>query len=456
MKKSIIAFFLFMAGAALAASPFHQSTIWDLGGEGRISLDNKSIIMDGNRAVVDLRKTGSRCPRGIGGPGPNRKVITEVTFRYTPPCQQSWLHIAWRTGTSHNGKEQFDVILNGKKVGSSRLVDQASSLGWRVWECFKLKHKPGVNELLLRRVSGDSLLFDCLVLSATQQQPVPVRPFPKTPTLADYEDEIGEDAVQLDDERVRIYSPKRYERESKIVMKYLTKAYNELHRMTGVHTDYKIIVYHFPKEHRYCRGGTSMCTIRYSYRNLEFDKAAEWNKHRMPHVVGYIEEMSHNFVGSARAIFGWEMIGWNICQEVTQKVAGNSVITSRHKRAREVQKERYEKYMSNNGTIPDDIPHNLSDSIHSHLLWKWRKKCGSRFWPAFFGEIGESRRELLQAMYVGPKEEARNTRYQLTVDALDAVTRGQFKKELTKSHISLTHEISQFQARDPKWRRRFD
>ena len=99
-------------------------------------------------------------------------------------------------------------MFNGEQIGKSKLVDAETTLGRRTWERFSLKQKAGKNEIILRRIAGYSLLFDCLVLSTTPDQPVPIRPFPKTPTLKSYEKEIGEKAVFLDDRHVRIYAPK--------------------------------------------------------------------------------------------------------------------------------------------------------------------------------------------------------------------------------------------------------
>ena len=79
------------------------------------------------------------------------------------------------------------------------------------------------------------------------------------------------------------------------------RAYDELYRIVGIHTKYKIVVYSLPKDNPLCIGGTSECTIWYSYKNLDFQSQEEWKQYRVPHVSGYIEEMAHNFVAASLA-----------------------------------------------------------------------------------------------------------------------------------------------------------
>lgn len=450
---------VFLLAALLAvswinAAGYETGMIWDMGGQGRVDATNERISMDGNRAVVDVDDENSFCPRGIGGPGPNRKKITEVVFRYSAfRAQDSWLHIAWLTGES--GKEQFEVLFNGKLIGKSNQVDAVTTLGRRTWERFSLRQQEGVNEIVLRGISGNGLLFDCLVLATTPDRPVPIRPFPKTPTLKSYEKEIGEEAVVLDDRHVRIYAPKRYEKEAGIILGYLAKAYDELYQIVGLHTEYKIIVYHFPKDHPYRIGGTARCTIRYSYDNLRFDESPEWRKHKVPHVSGYMEEMGHNFVSSSLALFGWEMVGWSICQEAFAGVAENPFHTAQLWNTRRIQKKTYDRYVANDFTVPEDVPRNLSDRVHAHILWTFREKYGEDFWPRFFSEIRSRREELLKARLVTPPSEAKAARYRITIDCFDSITDGQFKKMLTKSGISLSREITAKQSR-VGWNRKFE
>jgi hypothetical protein len=47
-----------------------------------------------------------------------------------------------------------------------------------------------------------------------------------------------------------------------------------------------MVVYHLPKGW----GGTGECVIEYDYTNLDFASSAEWTRHKVPHVSGYIED----------------------------------------------------------------------------------------------------------------------------------------------------------------------
>src|SRR6185503_13569979 len=127
---------------------------------------------------------------------------------------------------------------------------------------------------------------------------------------------------------VLFFVPKRREREARIVFPYLVKAYDALYEIVGVHTDYRMAVYAFPKGNPNGWGGTSECSIEYDDSSLVLTNQPEWTRYRVPHVSGYIEEMAHNFVHATRAQFGWEMVGWTLGAEVSPKVAGNPILTA--------------------------------------------------------------------------------------------------------------------------------
>ena len=74
------------------------------------------------------------------------------------------------------------------------------------------------------------------------------------------------------------------EKEAKIIFRYLVKAYDELYRIVGRHTEYKIVVYHFPENNKHGWGGTSNCEIGYSYKNLDLASQEEWQKYKIPEI----------------------------------------------------------------------------------------------------------------------------------------------------------------------------
>ena len=107
--------------------------------------------------------------------------------------------------------------------------------------------------------------------------------------------------------------------------RYLVQAYDELHRIVGVHTKEKIVIYALPDHSPHRVGRTSRCKIWYTYKNLIFESQPEWQQYRVPHVSGYIEEIAHNFVGASLSTFGNEAVGWSISKIVSERVAGNPI-----------------------------------------------------------------------------------------------------------------------------------
>src|SRR5262245_60100829 len=85
--------------------------------------------------------------------------------------------------------------------------------------------------------------------TAPASQPVehPLKPNLKFPTLASYETEIVEPGVILQSDHLWLFAPKRKTQEANAIFKILTHAYDELYRIVGDHTKYKIVVYHLPK-----------------------------------------------------------------------------------------------------------------------------------------------------------------------------------------------------------------
>ncbi|NIP24405.1 MAG: hypothetical protein GWN67_22820 [Phycisphaerae bacterium] len=281
--------------------------------------------------------------------------------------------------------------------------------------------------------------------------PPRLKPNLKLPTLASYAKEIGEPAVVFDSDYVRFYAPKRKEKEAEIIHGYLVRAYDELYRIVGVHTKYKIVVYPLPKSNPLCIGGTRQGTIWHSDKNLNFQSLPEWTQYRVPHVSGYIEEMAHNFVSASLAQFGWEMTGWSISKIVSEKVAGNPFHRKTIASARKIQAKTFDRYKKLNNTFPKDIPSNKCDRIHAHLLYLCQRQYGRNFWPDFFKEIRKVRSRLLDVSRSGPGIERRNARYRITIDCFDRLMKGQFKKMLKKHGISLTTDIKSINPNRPDW-----
>jgi hypothetical protein len=282
----------------------------------------------------------------------------------------------------------------------------------------------------------------------------PVNPNLKYPTLKSYEETIKSAGLMLDSNNVRLYAPKERAEEAKIIFRYLVKAYDELYKIVGTHTEYKMIVYHFPKNHPDAQGDTSNCTIWYSYENLELEKQEEWQKYKVPHVWGYIEEMAHNFVSATHATFGWEMIGWTIGANVTKKVAGSPVLAGNISATRDGQRKTLMRYRKDGFKFPQDLPGNQCDRIHAYILYECELKYGADFWPDFFKEIYKQREALKEALKLGDGDTIRNRRYQITLDCFDRLPGIDFKERLRKLQISTDVDVESLHPTETGWDRR--
>lgn len=292
---------------------------------------------------------------------------------------------------------------------------------------------------------------------AAKVEPATPNPSLKYPTLAAYEKTIGEPGLVLDSPHVQFFAPKRKDSESNIIFPYLVRAYDELYKIVGVHTEYKIVIYSLPRNHPDFSGGTTNCTLWYSYDNLDLAAQSEWKQYKVPHVSGYIEEMAHNFVSVTRAQFGWEMIGWTIGIKVSQKVAGNPILAREVQDTRQGQSRTYQRYVQADFRFPvgPDLPANQCDRIHAWLLYQAELKYGPNFWPDFFTCIRRQRESLDEAARIGDLDQNRNARYRITIDCFDKLDKVHFKDALRQAHISLTTDVKALHPTEPGWDGRF-
>jgi hypothetical protein len=428
--------------------------VWDLAEAGGFDPTNKGFSIDNGRVVVDLHDKKSLCPLGFRRRSSVGDAVTEIVFCYrVEQAGRYWLQILWHPGTS--GKERFEVLLNGAPIGTSQLVDGSQTPNEETVERFCLPHQTGQNEIQLRYLSGDGLRFRAVLLATGEGFPAGIKKiqgFPTITTRASYERVIGEPGVMMEADHVRLYAPKRREKEARIVHGYLVRAYNELHRIVGVHTNEKILVYALPEDSPYRVGRTTQCKIWYTYKNLIFESQLEWQQHRVPHVSGYIEEMAHNFVGASLATFGNEAVGCSISKIVSEKVAGNPIHQRSLVNARKIQAKTFAEYKRLNNTFPKNIAPNLCDRIHAYLLYRCEMLYGPRFWSDFFKEVRNVRAELMAAERSGPGDQRRNARYRITIDCFDRLMKGQFKRMLEEHEISLTTDVRSIPYKSPKWK----
>ena len=444
---------LLTINASLCAQP---KTGFNINESGFFDGTNKAYTIESGCVTVDLDERVVLCPTGLGHLASGREPVKEIKFLFRSAISHDcWFHISWSPGGS--GREQFDVLHNSVEVGKSALIDAQYKPNRFVAEKFRIRLNEGDNDITLRHLSGDGLHFKCVLLSASDVPPgvPPLNPTLKFPTLKAYESECRERGIMLDRGNVRLFAPKRRAGEAKVIFEYLVRAYDELYRLAGIHPEYKIVVYHFPEGNEHGWGGTSNCAIWYSYKNLDLNSQEEWTRHKVPHVSGYIEEMAHNFGGRAGAQFGWEMIGWNLGVKVTKLVANNPVFTEHVQRTRAVQRETFNRYEKAGFVFPQDLPANLCDRVHAHILWMCERQYGPDFWQDFFKEIRKEHENLMAAEYLADADKIRNRKYEITVECFDRLPGIEFKKTLQKYQISLDTAIKSLRPIEPGWDRKF-
>lgn len=265
---------------------------------------------------------------------------------------------------------------------------------------------------------------------------------------------IGEPACFVDSANVCVFAPKRREREVRLVFPYVVKAYDELYRIVGRHTNYKVATCIYPKGKTEGWGGTSDCCIEYSESVLDLDTQSEWVQYRIPHISGLIEEMAHSFVGATRAQFGWEMIGWSIGIQVAQKVANNPPLIADVRGTRETQRQTFEQYVRGGFVVPRNLPANVCDRIHAWILYQSAIRYGPGFWPDFFREVRAQEQALADAGKLGDADKVRNARYQITVECFDRLPGLGFKEMLKRNGVSVVTDVKSLHPEATGWNRR--
>jgi len=299
--------------------------------------------------------------------------------------------------------------------------------------------------------NGKTAVVDILPAStATERAQQRLNPSLKYPDEASFAAAIGQPACLLKSDHVYLFAPKTREEGAKIVLPYLVKAYDELYRIVGVHTDYIIVVYNFSKGHSDAFGGTSNCTLWYGDENLDLEQHEEWTRYKIPHVSGYIEEMAHNFVAATRSQFGWEMVGWSIGVKASAKVAGNPILAQAVESTRKGQAETFRRYKELGCVFPPDLLANQVDRIHAYILWECEQQYGPSFWPDYFKELKKDRQRLVEAS----RGEGRDKRYQISLDCFDRLPGLNFKQRLKQNQISLTTDVKSLNPEAPTWNRK--
>jgi hypothetical protein len=348
------------------------------------------------------------------------------------------------------------AVTHGHQATAELLLSKGAAIN--------ITNRAGMTPLDVARIRGHSSMAAFLVgrgaVSALPRGPAvssdgkrgfhPDAPFT---TAEAFSRAIGLPAVLLDSKDVSILAPKSREQAAAIVLPYLVRAYEELYRIVGVHTKYKLLVYAYPKGTPGVRGGTSGCVIKYTDENLDLASQSEWLQHRVPHVSGYIEEMAHNFVHATGAEFGWEMIGWTLSVKVCDLVASNPIYRRQVAETQRGQDNTWQRYIAGGHTFPPDLPADQADRLHAYLLRKCEQQYGPQFWPHFFAEVRK-----MNAAFSAPEAQGESSgldvRYRLTVDCFDHLPGLSFKKLLDQNGISTTSAVQSFKPTNPGWNRK--
>jgi len=204
-------------------------------------------------------------------------------------------------------------------------------------------------------------------------------------SLEAYEDAIKEQGVLIESEHIAYFAPKSGEAYARLVVPILEKAYQELEKWhAGVGTRYRIAVEHYPPGHERAKGGVSNHTLLYGFGNIGLWEDAE---KRVPHVVGYIEEMTHTFDRNC-GVGAWlyEGLGNYTANAITPKVAPCKQLDDFSRGVSKVDAETFDYYVKH-FKLPPDVPQRLFDRIYRHLFRQLEPAAGNELLPRFYQEL---------------------------------------------------------------------
>jgi hypothetical protein len=208
-------------------------------------------------------------------------------------------------------------------------------------------------------------------------------------SLKAYEREIGGPGVLVESEHIAFFAPKSGESYARLVVPILEQAYGELKGWhAGVEPRNRFSVEHYPPGHRRNLGGTADCVLFYGFGNIG---SMEGESKTSPHVVGYIEEIAHNF-DFACGVGAWlfEALGNYASHAVTRKVAPCPELESFLKRVERQDSDTSRYYMSHGFRLPPDVPMKLFDRVYRHLFRQLEPKAGNELLPRFYRRIKET------------------------------------------------------------------
>lgn len=184
-----------------------------------------------------------------------------------------------------------------------------------------------------------------------------------------YEERIGESGLLLEGPNLQMWVPQRYSEHGQVVFEYLQKGYPIISELLGGYKlPYKLSVEHYPRESEYWSGGTrGIGTIEYDYTNLE-GNSPEWTKYEVPHVVGYYEEMAHNFIWQIGAPGFYETLGMMTGVETALRAAWNPHVQAHADWVYQVCADTHSYYREHNVGQPDLTPNIWLTRVLVHIF----------------------------------------------------------------------------------------
>ena len=166
----------------------------------------------------------------------------------------------------------------------------------------------------------------------------------------------------------------------------------------------------------------------------------------VPQPTCYVETVCSS--SSTGLMVAYSMIQAGLYDVVAERSPAFDPLHSRHlEETRRKQAETFERYKALGHVFPTDVPANLVDRIHAHLLWQCEQEYGPEFWADFFREVQKMAPRLQDAA-------DRDERYRITIQCFDTLPRIRFRRLLQEHHISLDTDIKSLRPTDPGWNRR--
>jgi len=184
---------------------------------------------------------------------------------------------------------------------------------------------------------------------------------------------------------IAYFTPEAHLGYARLVVPILEQAYGKLKDWhAGVEPKHRISIEHYPLGHPQARGGTSGCVLFYTYQNLGM---MEGRNRKVPHVIGYTEEIAHNFDGAC-GMWGWlyEGLGNYAAQNITPEVAPCRELDRFLARVEKIDGETHAYYVRH-GRLPPGVGANLRDRLVRQIFRILEPAAEGHLLPKFYQRL---------------------------------------------------------------------